>query len=81
MGDRIDIFVQLDGSLEPLIIDAVVTDQRKPNFGMLLPNGGYTLFDYARDNGLRLIYRHSIATTDPITLKHRPETTQPQNNG
>ncbi len=82
VGDRIDIFVQLDDSLEPLILDAVVTHQRKTNFGMLLPYGGRDLLAYARDNGLRLIYRLSNATTDPIALKqYRPGTTQPQNDG
>ncbi|MCR9211541.1 MAG: hypothetical protein NXI28_25230 [bacterium] len=77
VGDRIDIFVQVDDSLEPLIVDAVVTHQRKTNFGMLLPSGGRDLLAYARDSGLRLIYRLSNATTDPINLKqHRPATTQ-----
>jgi hypothetical protein len=81
-GDRVDIFVQMDGSLEPLIVDAVVTHQSKSNFGMLLPYGGRDLLAYARDNGLRLIYRLSNATTDPITLKqYRPGKTQLQNDG
>jgi len=82
VGDRIDIFVQRDDAVEPLIVDAVVTHQTKANFGMLLPYGGRDLLDYARDNGIRLIYRHSIATTDPITLEpYQPGVTQPQTDG
>jgi hypothetical protein len=82
VGDRIDIFVQLDDSLEPLIVDAVVTHQRKTNFGMLLPYGGRDLLAYARDKNLRLIYRLSIATTAPITLKqYQAGTTQPKKDG
>ena len=82
VGDRIDIFVQLDDSLEPLIIDAVVTRQTKTSFGMLLPHGGRDVLDFARDNGLRLVYRLSNATSDPIALEqYRPETTQPQGHG
>jgi hypothetical protein len=82
VGDRIDIFVQLDDSLEPLIVDAVVTHQQKTSFGMLLPYGGRDLLAYARENGLRLVYRFSNATTDPINLEQsRPGATQSQNDG
>ncbi|MEM9369419.1 MAG: hypothetical protein AAGD07_25880 [Planctomycetota bacterium] len=79
VGDRIDIFVQIDDSLEPLIVDAVVTHQRKTRFGMLLPYGGRDLLAHARDTGTRLTYRLSNATTDPITLsRYLPDTTQRQ---
>ncbi|GAA4462059.1 hypothetical protein GCM10023156_45480 [Novipirellula rosea] len=68
-GDRIDIFVQIDGKYEPLILDAVVTSQTKTNFGMLVPYGGRDLLAYARESGWRPIFRLSIAPTDPIVLK------------
>lgn len=82
VGDRIDIFVQTDNSIEPLILDAVVTHQRKTNFGMLLPHGGRDLLGHARDNGLRLVFRLSNSPTDPVILKpYRPATLPPQNGG
>ncbi len=68
-GDRIDVFVQIEGEYEPLILDAVVTSQTKTNFGILVPYGGRDLLAYARDNGWKPIFRLSIAPTDPIVLK------------
>ncbi len=68
-GDRIDIFVDDGDTIEPLILDAIVTHQTKTNFGMLLPYGGHDLLGHARDNGLQLIYRYSVAPDDPVALK------------
>ena len=74
VGDRIDILVQIDDSFEPLILDAVVTDQTKTRFGMLLPHGGRELLGFARVNKLSLKFRISSAPIAPITIKpHRPE--------
>ncbi|WP_182868401.1 hypothetical protein [Stieleria mannarensis] len=78
VGDRIDIFAQVDDSLEPLILDAIVTRQTKTSFGMLLPSGGSALLAYARGNGLRLVYRLSKAPSDPVSLKqYQPERNRP----
>ena len=69
VGDRIDIFVQDGESIEPLILDAVVTGQTKTNFGMLLPYGGRVLLKHAMDSDLRLLFRLSNAPTAPVTLE------------
>jgi hypothetical protein len=51
-----------------LILDAVVTHQTKTDFGMLLPYGGRDLLRHASDNGMCLIFRHSIAPSDPVAI-------------
>jgi hypothetical protein len=69
VGDRIDIFIVVGGVVEPLILDAVVTHQTPTNFGMLLPHGGRDVLIHARQIGLRLIYRPSIAPSAPVTIE------------
>ncbi len=69
VGDRVDIFVEVDGKCEPLILDAVVTRQTKTSFGMLARYGGRNLLAYAKRNDWRLVIRPSIAFTDPIVIK------------
>ena len=69
VGDRVDIFLQEGDEISPIIVDALVTDQSKRNFGLLVPLGGRTILSQAREYQLKLIYRPSIAPRGAIELE------------
>lgn len=69
IGDRIDILVLIDGALQPLILDAVVTTNTKQIVELLLPAGGGALVSHARESGLQLRYRPTVATSPPVSIE------------
>lgn len=69
VGDRIDIFARVENRLQPLVIDAIVMQQTKRDFGMLLPGDGIGLLSNAMNQDLQLVYRPTVAVSDPIALE------------
>lgn len=69
VGDRIDILIRNNKKFEPLLLDAVVTQNGKGLFGMLVPKGGKDLLEDALKWRLALVYRRSIAVGGPLPVK------------
>lgn len=72
-GDRLDILVEVDGVNEPLILDAVLTRQTKANLFLVVPPGGRSLVEYAEESGMRLKFRPTVTTTEPIKFERIAE--------
>lgn len=59
-GDRVDLLIVIDGKPEPLILDALVTGNTKPNFGLLVQYGDSEIFLHVRQLGHEIVFRPSI---------------------
>lgn len=58
--ERVDVLAKIDGQLQPLVFDALVTNNSTRGLRLLVSSGDRPIFDYARKHGITLHYRPTI---------------------